>query len=45
MEQKYLDIFEDKYNINPTAGKSRAGAKHSEATKELLSWDKKTLTF
>nr|YP_009749720.1 hypothetical protein HGG39_mgp04 [Calonectria ilicicola]QIJ45878.1 hypothetical protein [Calonectria ilicicola]QIJ45977.1 hypothetical protein [Calonectria ilicicola] len=37
MEQKYLDLFEDKYNINPIAGKSRAGAKHTEATKELLS--------
>lgn len=36
MEQKYLDLFEDKYNINPTAGNSRAGAKHSEVTKELL---------
>lgn len=37
MEQKYLDIFKNKYNINPNAGKTRLGAKHSEATKELLS--------
>jgi len=37
MEQKYLDLFNDKYNINPNAGKTRLGAKHSEATKELLS--------
>ncbi len=37
MEQKYLDLFEDKYNINPNAGKTRLGAKHSEATKELMS--------
>lgn len=37
MEQKYIDLFEDQYNINPTAGKSRMGAKHSEATKELFS--------
>nr|UYL26265.1 GIY-YIG endonuclease [Cordyceps militaris] len=36
LEQKYLDIFDNKYNINPTAGKSRFGAKHSEATKELF---------
>ena len=35
VEQKYL--FKDKYNINPTAGKSRFGAKHTEATKELYS--------
>ena len=31
VEQKYL--FNDKYNINPTAGKSIFGAKHTEATK------------
>lgn len=37
MEQKHLDCFKDKYNINPNAGKSRLGAKHSEATKELFS--------
>jgi group I intron endonuclease len=37
LEQKYLDIYPDKYNINPIAGKSRAGSKHSEATKELMS--------
>lgn len=37
LEQKYIDLFEDKYNINPVAGKSRLGAKHSEATRELMS--------
>ena len=37
MEQKHLDLFNDKYNINPNAGKTRLGAKHSEATKELMS--------
>jgi group I intron endonuclease len=37
MEQKYLDLFDNKYNINPTAGKSRIGAKHTEATRELMS--------
>ena len=36
LEEKYLDYFKDKYNINPNAGKTRFGAKHSEATKELL---------
>jgi hypothetical protein len=37
LEQKYLDLFEDKYNINPLAGLTRLGAKHSEASKELMS--------
>ena len=37
MEQKHLDSFKNKYNINPNAGKTRLGAKHSEATKELFS--------
>jgi len=37
MEQKFLDLFGDKYNINPEAGKTRLGAKHSEASKELMS--------
>jgi len=37
MEQKYLDYFVDKYNINPNAGKTRLGDKHSEATRELRS--------
>lgn len=37
MEQKYLDLFENKYNINPTAGKFRTEAKHTETTKELMS--------
>lgn len=37
MEQKHLDSFNDKYNINPKAGKTRLGAKHSEASKELMS--------
>lgn len=33
LEQKYLNMFNNKYNINPVAGKSRLGAKHSEASK------------
>ena len=37
MEQKHLDSFNDKYNINPKAGKTRLGAKHTEATRELMS--------
>lgn len=37
LEQKYLDLFKDKYNINSNAGKTRLGAKHSEATRELMS--------
>lgn len=37
LEQKYLDLFSDKYNINPLAGKTRLGSKHSEANIELLS--------
>lgn len=41
IEQKYLDLFSDKYNINPEAGKTRLGAKHSEATKELMSKETK----
>lgn len=36
LEQNYLDLFKDKYNINPAAG-SRLGAKHTEETKALLS--------
>ena len=28
MEQKYLNLFSDKYNINPEPGKTRLGAKH-----------------
>lgn len=46
LEQKYIDLFEDKYNINPTAGKSRVGAKHSEASKKLMSiWRKENPAF
>ena len=37
LEQKYLDLFDDNFNINPKAGKTWLGAKHSEATKELMS--------
>ena len=33
LEQKYLDMFNNKYNINPVAGKYRLGAKHPEASK------------
>ena len=36
LEQKYLDLISDKYNINPTAGSS-LGVKRSEETKKLLS--------
>lgn len=36
LEQKYLDLFLNKYNINP-ASSSRLGAKHSEETKALFS--------
>jgi group I intron endonuclease len=36
MEQKYLHLVSDKYNINPNAGKSRLGSKHSEKTKEIF---------
>lgn len=44
--QKYLDSFNDKYNINPNAGKTRLGAKHSEASKELMSkWRKENPSF
>lgn len=46
MEQSYLDYFDDKYNINPNAGKTRLGAKHSEASKELMSkWRKENPSF
>ena len=37
LEQKYLDLIDDKYNINPMAGKSRLGYTHTEETKKLLS--------
>ena len=44
--QKYIDLFDEKYNINPVAGKSRLGSKHSEATKELMSkWRKENPAF
>jgi group I intron endonuclease len=36
LEQKYLDFFNNKYNINPAAG-SRLRAKHTNDTKELIS--------
>ena len=35
LEQKYLDFFYNKYNINPAA-ESRLGAKHSADTKALF---------
>lgn len=45
VEQKYLDQYFDNknqcYNINPIAGKTRLGAKHSEATKKQMSSLKK----
>lgn len=37
LEQKYLDLYIDKSNINPIADKPRVGSKHKEATKELMS--------
>ena len=37
LEQKYLDLYIYKYNIDPITGKSRAGFKHTEATKKLMS--------
>lgn len=36
LEQKYLDLFLNKYNINP-ASSSRLGSKHSDETKALFS--------
>nr|UVN15654.3 hypothetical protein [Gongronella sp. w5] len=36
LEQKYFDLLKPNYNINPTAGKSRLGAKHSDKSKELI---------
>lgn len=36
LEQKYLDLFKDKYNINPAA-ESRLGSVHTEETKALFS--------
>jgi group I intron endonuclease len=33
LEQKYLDLIDNKYNINPLAGKTRLGSKHSEKLK------------
>jgi len=35
-EQKYLDLIDEKYNINPIAGKTRLGSTHSEKTKEIF---------
>jgi len=37
MGAKVLRSYPKKYNINPIAAKSRAGSKHTEATKELMS--------
>ena len=46
MEQKNLDLFGDKYNINPLAGKTRLGSKHTEASLELMStWRKENPSF
>lgn len=46
LEEKYIDSFNDKYKINPQAGKTRLGAKHSEATRELMSrWRKENPVF
>jgi group I intron endonuclease len=46
MEQIYLDLFNNKYNINPLAGKTRLGAKHTAASLELMStWRKENPSF
>lgn len=46
MEQKSLDMFNNKYNINPLAGKSRLGAKHTPLSLELMStWRKENPSF
>jgi hypothetical protein len=37
LEQKYLDLYINKYNIDLITGKPRAGSKHTEETKELMS--------
>ena len=37
LEQKYLDLYINKYNIDPITGKPRVGSKHTEATKKLMS--------
>lgn len=37
LEQKYIDICLDKYNINPKPGKTRLGSKHSAESKALMS--------
>lgn len=37
LEEKYIDSFNDKYKINPQAGKTVLGVKHSKATRELMS--------
>ena len=37
LEQKYLDLYINKFNIDPITGKPRAGSKHTEATKKLMS--------
>ena len=40
LEQNYIDLFINKYNINPAAV-GRLGAKHTEETKALLSKHRK----
>ena len=37
LEQKHMDMYQNKYNINPVAGKTRLGSKHSLETKALFS--------
>lgn len=36
-EQKYINMYPNKYNINPVAGKTRLGSKHTLETKALMS--------
>lgn len=31
-----MDLLKPNYNINPTTGKSRVGAKHNEESKKLM---------
>lgn len=37
LEQKYIDRYTNKYNINPIAGPTRLGSKHTEECKTLMS--------
>lgn len=43
-EQRFLDYYKDKYNINPTAG-SQLGMKWTEESKQKISEDRKGRIF